>query len=171
MEAENECSPKGTRSLLPIPRNLKAVARAMFQNWRFKLRKAEEALRAGRLDEASELLIRGDLTDYLPGKRLAGKLAASLGERAQQYSQGADWQAAWSDLLTAIRFGGETSELVGIRQQLIDAGFAAVHQQPRSGGTQSPRWGCWTASNAGEPPGRRWTSSVGSPGKSNRRTS
>jgi hypothetical protein len=109
----------------------------MFQNWRFKLRKAEEALKAGRLDEASELLIRGDLIEYLPGKRLAGRLASRLGDRAVQHSQGEDWQSAWSDLKSAIRLGGETRELLGVRQKLIEAGFASIKQSLAAGDTNA----------------------------------
>ena len=45
----------------------------MFQPWRLKVREAEEALRHGRLEEASRLLGEPGLLEFLPAKQLMAK--------------------------------------------------------------------------------------------------
>lgn len=109
----------------------------MFQNWRFKLRKADEAVKAGRLDEASDLFTQGKLTEYLPGKRLAAKLAVSFGKRAKQHCLANDWKAAWDDLDSALRFGGETRELISLRHEMSEAGLASVEAHLSAGDTSA----------------------------------
>ena len=42
----------------------------MFQPWRIKLREVEEAIKSGRLDDASRLLLDGDLRQYYPAQKL-----------------------------------------------------------------------------------------------------
>ena len=101
----------------------------MFQSWRFKLRKAEKTLRDGRLDEACELLLEGDLTEFLPGKRLAARIAAQIRARARQHADSSDWQAAWDDLDKALSLGGETTELVELRRELVEGSLSAVRNR------------------------------------------
>jgi len=92
----------------------------MFQSWRLKVREAEEALKAGRLNDAQQMLVRDDLTQYLPGKRLAVKIAAKLAERAQRNAYDADLRAGWRDLQAATEVAGETTELLAARRALVD---------------------------------------------------
>ena len=100
----------------------------MFQSWRFKLREAEEALKAGRLDEVRERLARDELTQFLPGRRLASKLGAQLIERARQHAGGGDLDAAWSTMETAQQLSGATNAIIGLQQELTDAGVRQVEQ-------------------------------------------
>jgi tetratricopeptide (TPR) repeat protein len=91
----------------------------MFQGWRLQLREAEEAFEQGRLDEASRLIAEGRLEQYLPGARLAAKVAERLGERARRFLAGGETSAGWRDLQTAEKLVGETDRLLSVRQALV----------------------------------------------------
>jgi len=93
----------------------------MFQSWRFKLRESEEAMKAGRLDEARRLIGENQLIEFLPGKRLAVTLASRFAGRARQFAQAGDWGAGWRDLDAAVALAEETSELATARQTLVAA--------------------------------------------------
>ena len=113
----------------------------MFQSWRFKLREAEEALKAGRLDEVRERLSRDDLTQFLPGKRLASKLAAQLMQRARQHARGGDLEAAWSQWETAQELAGTTDSVLTVRQDLTDASVRHVEESLNGGDVAgATRW-------------------------------
>ena len=98
----------------------------MFQSWRFKLREAEEALKAGRLDEVRDRLSRDDLTQFLPGKRLASKLAVQLMQRARQYAHDGDLEAAWRQWDAAQELAGTTESVLTLQQDLADSGLRHV---------------------------------------------
>jgi tetratricopeptide (TPR) repeat protein len=93
----------------------------MFQSWRVQLRKAENAFSGGRLEEATELLQGGNLNDYLPGKRLASKVALALAERARkQLIVDGNGDAGWQDIATAETVGGDTREIQIIRREMVN---------------------------------------------------
>jgi hypothetical protein len=105
----------------------------MFQSWRLKVREAEEALKAGRLSEAQQILVQEDLTQYLPGKRLAAKLAAHFAERAQRNAFDADLNAGWRDLAAATEIAGETSEILAARRTLVESSLRQAEESMGSG--------------------------------------
>lgn len=91
----------------------------MFQPWRLKLRQAEEALRGGRLDDASQLLAEGQLRDYQPAQALAARLAGDLAERGQRRLAGGETAAAWHDLSMAERIAHGQGAADSLRQELV----------------------------------------------------
>jgi hypothetical protein len=96
----------------------------MFQSWRLQLREAEEAFEQGRLDEASRIVAQNRLDQYLPGARLANRVAERLAERAKRYLAGGETSAGWRDLQSAENLVGQTDHLLSVRQSLIKRGFA-----------------------------------------------
>lgn len=105
----------------------------MFQTWRLKVREAEEALKAGRLDEARQRLVQDDLTRFLPGKRLAARIAARLAERAQRNAYDADLHAGWRDLQAAKDVAGETPEILAARRALAESAMRHAEELLASG--------------------------------------
>ncbi|HEY4310750.1 MAG TPA: FHA domain-containing protein [Pirellulales bacterium] len=95
----------------------------MFQPWRLKVREAEEALRQGRLEEASRLLAERGLLEFLPAQRLMAKVAHEMTQRAQKQFVAGATMAGWQDLATAERLGAEQAELAGLKQQFVDRGL------------------------------------------------
>jgi hypothetical protein len=96
----------------------------MFQPWRLKVREAEEALRHGRLEEASRLLAERGLLEFLPAKRLLAKVAHEMAQRAEQNFAAGATMAGWQDLAAAERMGAEANKLAGLKQQFVDRGLA-----------------------------------------------
>lgn len=92
----------------------------MFQSWRLRIREADEAFRDGRLDEAQELLVQGDLLQYLPGKRLAEKVAKGLAERARGRVFGGQSNAGWSDLSEACDLAAGAKSVKAIRGEILE---------------------------------------------------
>jgi hypothetical protein len=101
----------------------------MFQGWRLQLREAEEAFEQGRLDEAGRLLAQNRLDQYLPGARLANKVAERLAERARRNLAGGETSAGWRDLQAAENLVGQTDQLLSVRQALIKRGFAEAEHR------------------------------------------
>jgi tetratricopeptide (TPR) repeat protein len=91
----------------------------MFQPWRIQLRQAEEALKADRLEEAQELLSRGDVRDYQPAKRLLSELAGRFAARGRRRSDLGASSAGWRDLETAMKLGGDDAAVGGLRELLV----------------------------------------------------
>lgn len=88
----------------------------MFPSWRIKIREARQALEAGRPDEASELLQRESVRDFLPAKRLSQEVAAQLVDRAQRRLFAGESSAGWQDLHLAAQMGGGDEQLSELRQ-------------------------------------------------------
>jgi hypothetical protein len=92
----------------------------MFRSWRLQLREAEDAFGSGRLDEAERLVCSGDLQQYRQGKQLAAQVAGKVAERARRRILSGEWSAGWRDLEAACSLGGQTEELLALRQEMID---------------------------------------------------
>jgi hypothetical protein len=107
----------------------------MFQGWRFKLREAEEAFEQGQLDEACQLLMRGDLRQYLPGKRLSHEVASSLLKRARQHVIRGDSAAGWRDLQTARTLAGEVNAVIAGRREIVAILLADAESHIATGDT------------------------------------
>ena len=105
----------------------------MFQSWRLKLREADEAVKAGRLEEARHLIADGGLAEFLPGKRLASRLGSRFAERACQHAARGDWDAACRDLQASRTVGGETDEVLQTRQHLAGQAEAEVERRLQQG--------------------------------------
>lgn len=101
----------------------------MFQSWRLKLREAEEALRAGRLDDARQLLSDSDLKQYLPGQRLTEKLVQGVVERALRKGLAGDPLAGWGDLESIRILAGDGTAYLKARDELFCLFVAEVESR------------------------------------------
>lgn len=100
----------------------------MFPSWRLKIREAQIALRDGRWDEASALLGRESVRNFLPAKRLSHKVAAQLVDRAQQRLEQGESSAGWQDLEQASRLGGCEDQIAALREDRTRLGLQRVKQ-------------------------------------------
>ncbi|MEX2118766.1 MAG: FHA domain-containing protein [Pirellulales bacterium] len=91
----------------------------MFQPWRLKVREADEALRAGRLEEAGRLLRDSQVRDFLPARQLMAKVAGQMVERAQRRVAGGQSAAGWRDLDMAQALGAEAESVAELRQAFV----------------------------------------------------
>jgi hypothetical protein len=100
----------------------------MFQTWRLQIREAEEAYDGGRLDEAGEILRAGDLRRYLPGQRLATRVASGMAQRARWHASLGDTSAGWRAVEDARSLGGETEDILAVRRLLIDRALSEAEK-------------------------------------------
>lgn len=96
----------------------------MFQSWRLKVREAEEAAKHGRLDEAARLLLDGNLREFLPGQRLAGRVASEICLRSRRAACEGNYGRAWSQYDLAQQLVGEGDALQTTRRELIETAEA-----------------------------------------------
>lgn len=105
----------------------------MLGRWRVAIKQAEEARRAGRLDEAQGLVGQPDVRDHKQAQQLRAKLVADLLGRAGRRAAADDLQGAIEDLATAERGGAALDALAAARlaaaehvvgeiQALLDSG-------------------------------------------------
>ncbi|MBV8556032.1 MAG: hypothetical protein JO116_10740, partial [Planctomycetaceae bacterium] len=92
----------------------------MLGHWRIVLRQAEEAARAGRLDEAFALASRPDVADHHRAVRLRGKWARELVARAERRGAADDLNGAIDDLDLAERLEAAPDALASARLSLAD---------------------------------------------------
>jgi hypothetical protein len=95
----------------------------MFPSWRLKIRDAQQALDAGRWDEAGQLLQRESVREFLPAKRLSQEVAARLVVRSQQRLTAGESAAGWQDLRLAAQLGGNDQQLAELRQAYAQRGL------------------------------------------------
>src|SRR3989304_5254711 len=100
----------------------------MFPTWRLKLREVRVAADSGRYEDAIALLERESLCEFLPAKRLAQEVAGKMVARARERFDGGDSAAAWQDLVTADRLGGQDQAIDQLRQQYADRALAEVRR-------------------------------------------
>lgn len=100
----------------------------MFQPWRLRLREAEEALKSGRLDEASRLLCDEDLRKYFPAKKLLANAAQQMVARGQLHAQKAETAAGWHDLQAAAELGAAAEALSQLREKLLELAIAEAER-------------------------------------------
>jgi hypothetical protein len=79
------------------------------------------AWKSGRIDEASMLLASESLREFLPAKRLAQDVAATVVERAGDRFARGESAAGWQDLATADRLGAPAEAIARLKQQYADA--------------------------------------------------
>jgi hypothetical protein len=104
------------------------VEKIMFQPWRLRLREAEEALKSGRLDEASRLLCDEELRKYFPAKKLLANAAQQMVARGQLHAQKAETAAGWRDLQAAAELGAEAQALSPLREKLMQLAVAEAER-------------------------------------------
>jgi len=92
----------------------------MYQSWRYKVHEAEEAYKQGRLEQACQLLQRGNLQQYLPGQRLAEQVVCSLADRTRHHVSNGEFQAAWRDFETLASLGNDSEEMNVARDELVN---------------------------------------------------
>jgi hypothetical protein len=100
----------------------------MFPSWRIKIREARRALDAGRPDEASELLQRESVREFLPAKRLSEEVALQLADRAQRRLVIGESSAGWQDLHLAAQMGGCEEQISELRQAYTDRSLQRIRQ-------------------------------------------
>ncbi|MCA9174151.1 MAG: FHA domain-containing protein [Planctomycetales bacterium] len=97
-----------------------------FGSWRLKLRQADQAYREGQLSEAAEQIAHEQLQEYLPGRRLAKKVAMAMADRASRLFQSGDAAGAWRQLDSAGQLTGDSNEVVAMRDKLVRATMEAA---------------------------------------------
>jgi len=95
-----------------------------FSHW-FAVRQAREAIRAGQLDVARNLLKPFVQDGYRRAIALYGELAQAHLVRAERSLRVDDVDAAWHDLLRAEELNGTSTEAVRLRNTLLKLGVAA----------------------------------------------
>ena len=92
----------------------------MLGHWRMVLRRAEEAARVGRFEEAYTLANRADVADHHHVVQFRGRLALDLIARATRRGVADDLAGAIEDLDLAERIGGPPDSLAAARLSLAD---------------------------------------------------
>ena len=90
----------------------------MFQ---LKLRQAETAFQAGRLEEACQLALTPEVYEHRSGKQLVTKLVDALLVRAQRHLENSRFSEARSDCQLAKRMGGNQELLVELSTSIENA--------------------------------------------------
>jgi tetratricopeptide (TPR) repeat protein len=91
----------------------------MWGEWRLTLRKAEHALKIGRLDEAVGYVTRPEVLSYRQTRELAVRVTEALAVRAEGHLQRGDAQRAWRDLEQAEKLNCLPDRVGGVRQNLV----------------------------------------------------
>jgi tetratricopeptide (TPR) repeat protein len=87
----------------------------MASNWRIAVRQAEEAIRAGRLEEAYAYVNQGEVAEHQQAVQLRGRIALELIARGSRRAQAFDYAGAIEDLNNAERFGAPPDALASAR--------------------------------------------------------
>jgi len=90
------------------------------------VRQAQDALQAGRLDEAFQLVCQPNVRGHKRSNDLMVQLARALAERGERQLRQDDATAAWNDLLKAEQVGVKENATVRLRQALTGLGIAEV---------------------------------------------
>jgi hypothetical protein len=97
------------------------------------IRQAEEALRAGRLEEAHRLLGQPAAQGHKLSWELMRSVARGFVERGRQRFLHNDYEAAWHDLLQAEQLGQAESDAGKLRQDLVEVALLEARTYLRAG--------------------------------------
>jgi hypothetical protein len=100
----------------------------MFAQWRLTLRRAEEAVRSERFEEALELARRPEVADRCQAGQLRNRIALRFIDRAREHVRQGHSNAAWHDLRQAELAGAPTPKVVQVRGELTARGAAEIRQ-------------------------------------------
>lgn len=92
----------------------------------FALRQAQEALKAGRLDEVQRVLSRPELRRHRKTLDLQHQLVRAYIERGERHLRRDDPSAAWAEVLRAEQVDAMDPAIAALRQTLIRLGVAEV---------------------------------------------
>lgn len=92
----------------------------MLGQWRIVLRRAEEAARSGRFDEAGALANQPDVADHFQLVQFRNRLGLDLIARAARRAKADDVPGAINDLALAERFAAPPDRLAKARAELAD---------------------------------------------------
>jgi hypothetical protein len=105
----------------------------MLGQWRVTLRQAEEAARAGRVEEALGLLARPELAEHRQGVQLAAKLARDLLDRGKRRAGSEDLAGALDDFDLAERHGAPPDLLAAARLTVADRAAEELRRSLEAG--------------------------------------
>ncbi len=97
------------------------------------LRQAEDAIKAGRLEEAHRLLGQPAAQGHKNSWELMREVARGFVERGRQRLTHNDLEAAWHDLLQAEQLGRAENDAGKLRQDLVEAGLLEARTYLRAG--------------------------------------
>jgi tetratricopeptide (TPR) repeat protein len=97
------------------------------------LRQAEDALKAGRLEEAHRLLGQPAAQGHKNSWELMTQVARGFVERGRQRVKHNDLEAAWHDLLQAEQLGRSENDAGQLRKDLVEAGLLEARTYLRAG--------------------------------------
>ena len=80
-----------------------------------RIRRAEVAVKDGRLDEAYQQAVRDDVREHRKGQRLITRLTKAFESRAKKHLKSGNPAAAMADADRASRLGGNQTEIVSIK--------------------------------------------------------
>ena len=107
----------------------------MFPSWRLKIWDARRAFKEGRWDEATALVRRESVRDFLPAKRLSEEIATELAKRAEHRIVSGDSSAGWKDLKLAAQLGGSEELLGKVRNSYAERCFQRIRHYLACGET------------------------------------
>ncbi len=93
----------------------------MLGQWRIAVRQAEEAIRAGRLEEAYEAVSRPEAADHQQAVHLRARIALDLVARGIRRAEADDVEGAIVDLDKAESFGAPPDQLAAARFKVSEA--------------------------------------------------
>jgi len=108
------------RRWMEIPMVNPSGESTMLGQWRIVLRRAEEAARGGRFEEAGALASQPDVADHYQLVRFRDRLGLDLISRAARRAEANDAQGAIDDLALAERFAAPPDQLAEARMELAD---------------------------------------------------
>lgn len=86
-----------------------------------RIRQAETALEAGRLDEAYDLVQAADVRSHRRGQDLVSRLVHAFVQRGQGHLDGQRWQQALGDVQKAFKLGGNRPEVAQLQAAVAEA--------------------------------------------------
>lgn len=108
----------------------------MFQAWRLKLREAELAFAAGRLEEAQAILGRDGLDEFHQAQKLRERVALRMVERGAERAAKGETTAGWRDLEQGAQLGADTKRVASLRRELIERSLKEIEGLLTAGNTE-----------------------------------
>ncbi len=101
----------------------------MFQAWRWRIRQAEAACQAGRLEESMRIIQAGDLRSFQPSQQVVEQLQDAFLARARRHADEHDLVRAWRDWDAALSVSGETRSTNSTLEHIVGRELVVAEQQ------------------------------------------